>query len=293
MQDHDRGLIVGQTSWGKGLVQSVYTLSDGAGLALTSAKYYTPSGRCIQRDYKDVLEYLSPEDEEGTTPTRAAGARRPPSRRGDLPDRRGPHRLRRRRHHARRLRQAPTALALRATLYARGLFFEFAVDYRAKHSDIPRDFQVTDAVREDFFRFLDGKPGPWFDKGAKATCGRGEGPEGRRPRDPRGAPDGRLRARGRLPGLPRGRRPAEEGAHALPRRREARDGPRGDAARPEVRPQGAGQAVEPRLLNPSSASTFPSLPPRAPLRRGGGRVARRADEQPPENEGVAKQPARR
>ena len=65
LQDHDRAVIVGQTTWGKGLVQSVYNLSDGAGLALTSAKYYTPSGRCIQRDYKDVLEYLSPEDEEG------------------------------------------------------------------------------------------------------------------------------------------------------------------------------------------------------------------------------------
>jgi len=53
MQDHDRALIVGQTSFGKGLVQSIINLPQGAGLTLTSAKYYTPSGRLIQRDYSD------------------------------------------------------------------------------------------------------------------------------------------------------------------------------------------------------------------------------------------------
>lgn len=51
MQDHDRALIVGTTSFGKGLVQSIIPLEYGAGLTLTSAKYYTPSGRLIQRDY--------------------------------------------------------------------------------------------------------------------------------------------------------------------------------------------------------------------------------------------------
>ena len=51
MQDHDRAVIVGQTSFGKGLVQSIIPLEFGAGLTLTSAKYYTPSGRLIQRDY--------------------------------------------------------------------------------------------------------------------------------------------------------------------------------------------------------------------------------------------------
>ena len=53
MQDHDRALIVGQTSFGKGLVQSIIPLEYGAGLTLTSAKYYTPSGRLIQRDYSN------------------------------------------------------------------------------------------------------------------------------------------------------------------------------------------------------------------------------------------------
>ena len=51
MQDHDRALIVGQTSFGKGLVQSIIPLEQGAGLTLTSAKYFTPSGRLIQRDF--------------------------------------------------------------------------------------------------------------------------------------------------------------------------------------------------------------------------------------------------
>ncbi len=57
VQDHDRGLIVGETTFGKGLVQTVTPLSEGAGLALTTARYYTPSGRLIQRDYKGVSLY--------------------------------------------------------------------------------------------------------------------------------------------------------------------------------------------------------------------------------------------
>ena len=57
MQDHDRALIVGQTSFGKGLVQSIIPLEYGAGLTLTSAKYYTPSGRLIQRDYAENSFY--------------------------------------------------------------------------------------------------------------------------------------------------------------------------------------------------------------------------------------------
>jgi len=57
LQDHDRGLIVGQTSFGKGLVQSVYPLSKNAGLALTTQKWYTPSGRLIQRDYSQISQF--------------------------------------------------------------------------------------------------------------------------------------------------------------------------------------------------------------------------------------------
>ncbi len=58
LQDHDRALIVGETSFGKGLVQSVYPLENDTGMALTTAKYYTPSGRLIQRDYSgSTFEY--------------------------------------------------------------------------------------------------------------------------------------------------------------------------------------------------------------------------------------------
>src|SRR6202030_721267 len=57
IQDHDRGLIVGEVTFGKGVVQTVYPLSENTRLALTTARYYTPSGRLIQRDYSNVSLY--------------------------------------------------------------------------------------------------------------------------------------------------------------------------------------------------------------------------------------------
>jgi carboxyl-terminal processing protease len=58
MQDNDRGLIVGCRSFGKGLVQKEFVLPDSSAIRLTTARYYTPSGRCIQKDYKEgVLDY--------------------------------------------------------------------------------------------------------------------------------------------------------------------------------------------------------------------------------------------
>ena len=60
LQDHDRALIVGETTFGKALVQSIYRISQGAGLALTTAHYFTPSGRLIQRPWDGTFdEYLS------------------------------------------------------------------------------------------------------------------------------------------------------------------------------------------------------------------------------------------
>jgi carboxyl-terminal processing protease len=64
LQDHDRATIVGTPSFGKGLVQSVYPLSEGTGLALTTAYYYTPSGRSIQRP----LRYAQLEGKRGNGP---------------------------------------------------------------------------------------------------------------------------------------------------------------------------------------------------------------------------------
>ncbi len=69
IQDHDRGLIVGEQSFGKGLVQTVSGLSENTGLALTTARYYTPSGRLIQRDYKDTSLYDYLYNHKNPTPT--------------------------------------------------------------------------------------------------------------------------------------------------------------------------------------------------------------------------------
>src|SRR5580693_8292087 len=57
LQDHDRALIVGETTFGKGLVQTVFQISENTGLALTTYHYYTPSGRLIQRNYDHVSLY--------------------------------------------------------------------------------------------------------------------------------------------------------------------------------------------------------------------------------------------
>jgi carboxyl-terminal processing protease len=66
VMDNDRGYIVGEDSWGKGLVQTVFPLGDSLAVALTTAKYFTPSGRSIQRDYEHIEDYLlhkqAPED---------------------------------------------------------------------------------------------------------------------------------------------------------------------------------------------------------------------------------------
>jgi carboxyl-terminal processing protease len=66
VMDHDRGLVVGEDSWGKGLVQQVFPLAPNMAVALTVAQYLTPSGRFIQRDYTEIDDYLlskrAPED---------------------------------------------------------------------------------------------------------------------------------------------------------------------------------------------------------------------------------------
>jgi carboxyl-terminal processing protease len=60
LQDHDRSLVVGETTFGKALVQSVYPISEGAGVAVTTGRYFTPSGRMIQRPWDGSFdEYLT------------------------------------------------------------------------------------------------------------------------------------------------------------------------------------------------------------------------------------------
>src|SRR5215813_9360532 len=69
IQDHDRGLIIGEPTFGKGLVQRIFPLSSGGALTLTIAHYYTPSGRLIQRDYSNgsLFEYYTRRSSQGDT----------------------------------------------------------------------------------------------------------------------------------------------------------------------------------------------------------------------------------
>jgi len=71
IQDHGRGLVVGETSFGKGLVQHVFTLPFNTGLTLTTARYYTPYGRSLQRDYSSgsLYDYYVRHDETENQPT--------------------------------------------------------------------------------------------------------------------------------------------------------------------------------------------------------------------------------
>jgi carboxyl-terminal processing protease len=68
LQDHDRALVLGETTFGKGLVQAQFPLSEGAALLLTIAHYYTPSGRLIQRDYtkQSFYEYYAHHDDSAS-----------------------------------------------------------------------------------------------------------------------------------------------------------------------------------------------------------------------------------
>src|ERR1700752_3978096 len=75
IQDHGRGLIVGETSFGKGLVQRIFQLPFNTGLTLTTARYYTPYGRSLQRDYSSgsLYDYYTRHDtSENQTPPAAA-----------------------------------------------------------------------------------------------------------------------------------------------------------------------------------------------------------------------------
>ncbi len=155
IQDHDRGLIVGETTFGKGLVQTVYPLSENTGLALTTAKYYTPSGRLIQRDYNGVSLYdyyynnrdangndISTANREvkmtdsGRTVYGGGGINPdvviPPVKSNDFQD----------------------------ELLQKYAFFNFAKHYVINHT-VTKQFEVDDAVMQDFRKFLDDQKIPY------------------------------------------------------------------------------------------------------------------------------------
>lgn len=77
IQDHGRGLIVGETSFGKGLVQRIFQLPFNTGLTLTTARYYTPYGRSLQRDYSSgsIYDYYTRHDATENQPPAANGTR--------------------------------------------------------------------------------------------------------------------------------------------------------------------------------------------------------------------------
>ena len=149
IQDHDRGLIAGETTFGKGLVQTVYPLSENTGLALTTAKYYTPSGRLIQREYNGVslYDYYYNDRENGDSSANTANheVKMTDSGRtvygggGISPDV--------------KIASVKTN-KFQDTLLQKYAFFNFAKHYVINHT-VGKQFQVDDAVMQEFRKYLD------------------------------------------------------------------------------------------------------------------------------------------
>jgi carboxyl-terminal processing protease len=153
IQDHDRGLIIGETSFGKGLVQTQYPLSEDTALLLTTARYYTPSGRLIQRDYKNISLY---DYHYNPKPPRAPEVKLTDSGRqvfgegGITPD---------------DIIPAPKLNDFQQMLLRRGVFYPYQVTqqgvgdftrfYLGTKPEITRDFAADDAVLSQLRRYLD------------------------------------------------------------------------------------------------------------------------------------------
>ncbi|HJT16282.1 MAG TPA: S41 family peptidase, partial [Thermoanaerobaculia bacterium] len=148
IQDHDRGIIVGETSWGKGLVQSVYTLQYNAGLALTTSKYYTPSGRNIQRDYSSFYDYYVADDEDNSNASEVPLKDRKQYKTdtgrivygggGITPD---------------VFVKPPQLTTTTQLLEAKSAIFNYGVEYASKHPDLTKDLVITPQIVDDFARY--------------------------------------------------------------------------------------------------------------------------------------------
>jgi carboxyl-terminal processing protease len=144
LQDHDRALIAGETTFGKGLVQTVYTLSDNTGLALTTYHYYTPSGRLIQRNYSGVslYDYYYNHDQKKDDKDREVkltdSGRTVYGGGGITPDVKV---------------EAPKSNPFQELLLERDAFLGFTEDY-VSHHPVAKDFTVDDAVINDFKQYL-------------------------------------------------------------------------------------------------------------------------------------------
>jgi carboxyl-terminal processing protease len=163
LQDHDRALLVGQTTWGKGLVQSLFPLDDGYFLKLTTARYFTPSGRSIQRDetlgidFNAVVWPWTPEEaplDENGNPLSSQEipdslvfqtdmGRTVYGGGGVMPD-----------VVVRASEIAEVSRDLLQEMFVENAFFSFAVRFRAAHPSIPRDYRPDAAVLEEFRAYL-------------------------------------------------------------------------------------------------------------------------------------------
>ncbi len=145
IQDHDRGLIAGEVTFGKGLVQTVYPLSENTGLALTTAHYYTPSGRLIQRDYSNVslYDYYYSRDDVPSLANREVkltdSGRTVYGGGGITPDVMIP---------------TPKSNHFQDTLLQHYAFFNFAKRYVVDHHPA-KNFEVDDEVMQEFRKSLD------------------------------------------------------------------------------------------------------------------------------------------
>jgi carboxyl-terminal processing protease len=172
LQDHDRGLIVGETTFGKGLVQSVYPMGNKTGMALTTARYYTPSGRLIQRDYSgSAFDYYNLPDAPGNESRKREvrktdGGREVLGGGGVTPDVVVPLRELNRFEalltsryvffeYARRLAsgQAPAATRLNLPIKSD----EIKTSTQREETAATSKFEVTDAMLDDFKEYLRGQ----------------------------------------------------------------------------------------------------------------------------------------
>ncbi|MGZ4827624.1 MAG: S41 family peptidase [Terriglobales bacterium] len=151
IQDHDRGLVLGENTFGKGLVQTVYPLSDHTGLALTTAKYYTPSGRLIQRKYTGVslYDYYYGAGSQDSTAGRESKAtdsgRTVYGGDGITPDVKF---------------ATPKANRFQNEMQIHYVFFDFAKKFLSNHQ-VQKSFAVDDQVIQQFREFLNANKVPW------------------------------------------------------------------------------------------------------------------------------------
>jgi len=147
LQDHDRALLIGEPSFGKGLVQSEYPLSEHTMLLLTTAHYFTPSGRLIQRNYADASPYDYYYQYEGASAQHTEvrltdGGREVYGGGGIAPDV--------------EVRE-PKPTAVQEGLSGRHTFEDFALFYLGIHKSVPRSFVADDAAIQEFRKYLEGK----------------------------------------------------------------------------------------------------------------------------------------